>query len=136
MPPGSSGYGRRRDGANNLESSRPSSRTAPPWPCAKCTYSNPGSNVGVCSVCYAARLVEIDADEESPGTPPFRRCERKKRERAASPDVVEVCADDGDAADGGDNRATAADKGLFLGAGQKNIGVNLFSLPSNFHHRV
>jgi hypothetical protein len=49
-----------------------------------------------------------------------------KRERAASPDVVEVCADDGDAAHGGDNRAAAAaNRGLFLGADQ-SIGVNLF----------
>jgi hypothetical protein len=48
-----------------------------------------------------------------------------KRERAASPDVVEVCADDGDAAHGGDNRAAAANRGLFLGADQ-SIGVILF----------
>uniref|UniRef100_A0ACD5Y6Z2 Uncharacterized protein n=1 Tax=Avena sativa TaxID=4498 RepID=A0ACD5Y6Z2_AVESA len=109
MPPGSSGCGCRRHGASNLESSRPCCRTAPPWLCARCTLSNP-PNVGVCGVCDAARPVEIDAAEESTGIPPPRRCERKKWERAASPDVVEVCADDCDAADGGDNRASAANK--------------------------
>uniref|UniRef100_A0ACD5YJP8 Uncharacterized protein n=1 Tax=Avena sativa TaxID=4498 RepID=A0ACD5YJP8_AVESA len=109
MPLGSSGCGCRRHGASNLESSRPCCRTAPPWFCARCTLSNP-PNVVVCQVCEAARPVEIDAAEESPGIPPHRRCERKRWERAASPDVLEVCADDGDPADGGDNRATAANK--------------------------
>ncbi|KAM0880981.1 hypothetical protein ACQ4PT_033216 [Festuca glaucescens] len=107
MPPGSSGYGCHRDGANKPESSRPCRHTAPLWFCARCTVKNPG-NVDACDGCQAARPVEIDAD--SPGIPPPRRCERKKRERAASPDVVEVCADDVDSADGGDNRATAANR--------------------------
>jgi hypothetical protein len=63
--------------------------------------------------------VEIDAGEDSPGIPPHRQCDRNRRERAASPDVVEVCADDGDAAGGGDNRATAADAGLFFLCGSE-----------------
>lgn len=104
MPPGSSGY---RDGANKPESSRPCRHTAPLWICARCPSSNPG-NVDACAACQTARPVEIDAD--SPGIPPPRRSERMKRERAASPDVVEVCADDGDAAHGGDNRAAAANR--------------------------
>jgi hypothetical protein len=66
--------------------------------------------------------VEIDAGEDSPGIPPLRQCERNRRERAASPDVVEVCADDGDAGGGGEDRASAADTGLFFWCGSELRG--------------
>ncbi|KAG8066686.1 hypothetical protein GUJ93_ZPchr0004g39674 [Zizania palustris] len=60
------------------------------WPCARCTLSNARGS-GVCEVCNAPRPVEVDAEREDETAWPLR-----KRKRAASPDVVEVCAADED----------------------------------------
>lgn len=79
----------------------------PPWPCARCTFCNPGGS----ALCDAARPVVVEAEDDPAGPTPLH-LHARKRERKASPDVVEVCADEGDGADGGD-RAPAAKKGWF-----------------------
>ncbi|KAL6641184.1 hypothetical protein ACP70R_019365 [Stipagrostis hirtigluma subsp. patula] len=81
------------------------------WTCARCTLSNPSRSAS-CEACEADRPVEVDADSPAaaakPAADPPRRCGRK-RGRAASPDVVEVC-DDG-ASGEGLGRVPAAKKG-------------------------
>ncbi|KAJ1295731.1 hypothetical protein BS78_01G245700 [Paspalum vaginatum] len=77
----------------------PSRSTPPPpgaseWNCVQCTFLNP-SRSDSCEMCDAKRPAEVDADSPvvvvaAPASPRLRQCGRK-RERAASPDVVELC---------------------------------------------
>ncbi|KAL5225949.1 hypothetical protein ABZP36_012588 [Zizania latifolia] len=87
-PPGASGFSARSE-----------------WSCARCTLINPGHSRD-CEACGSSRPVELDADDTldlgafaGASFLPLQRGSRK-RGRAASPDVVEVCAAKGDGAKG------------------------------------
>ncbi|XP_062205708.1 uncharacterized protein LOC133907653 [Phragmites australis] len=75
------------------------------WACGMCTFSNRSRSV-TCGMCDKERPVEVDADSPVAAAA-LTRCGRK-RERVASPDVVEVC--DGASGDGV-GKAPAAKKG-------------------------
>uniref|UniRef100_A0A0E0EJY8 RanBP2-type domain-containing protein n=1 Tax=Oryza meridionalis TaxID=40149 RepID=A0A0E0EJY8_9ORYZ len=84
------------------------------WSCAACTLDNPGHS-RACEACGNSRpmeVVAVDDDDEDAldlgalAGASFLPLQRRsmKRERAASPEVVGVCADEGDGAKGGEDK--------------------------------
>ncbi|WVZ58830.1 hypothetical protein U9M48_009058 [Paspalum notatum var. saurae] len=112
--------------------SSPSRSTPPPpdaseWSCGRCTLLNP-SRYDSCKVCYAKRPTEVDADSPvvvvaAPASPRLRQCGRK-RERAASPDVVDLC----DSADRGGKGPASRKANLEIHLDKKTFKIMTYNV--------